>query len=42
MDEGQIVVDSIAPMRLADITDDLARESGFSDVEHLLQDERKH
>jgi hypothetical protein len=37
MDEGQIVVDSLVPMSLADITDDLARESGFSDVEHLLQ-----
>lgn len=36
MDEGQIVVDSIAPMSLADITDDLARESGFSDVKDLL------
>jgi hypothetical protein len=37
MDEGQIVVDSLVPMSLADITDDLARESGFSDVEHLVQ-----
>ena len=37
MDEGRIVVDSIAPIRLADITDDLARESGFSDVKNLLQ-----
>ena len=37
MDEGQIVVDSIAPMSIADITDDLARESGFSDVKDLLQ-----
>jgi hypothetical protein len=37
MDEGQIVIDSLVPMSLADITDDLARESGFSDVEHLLQ-----
>jgi hypothetical protein len=37
MDEGQIVVDSIAPMSIADVTDDLARESGFSDVKNLLQ-----
>ena len=37
MDEGQIVVDSIAPIRLADITYDLARESGFSSVKDLLE-----
>ena len=37
MDEGQIVVDSIEPIRLADITYDLARESGFSSVNDLLQ-----
>jgi len=37
MDEGHVVVDSITPIRLADITDDLARESGFSDVKDLLQ-----
>jgi hypothetical protein len=37
MDEGQIVVDSIRPIRLADITHDLARESGFSSVQDLLQ-----
>jgi hypothetical protein len=37
MDEGQIVVDSIVPIRLADITRDLARESGFSGVKDLLQ-----
>ena len=37
MDEGQIVVDSIVPIDLADITDDLARESGFSSVSDLLQ-----
>jgi hypothetical protein len=37
MDDGQIVVDSIVPMRIADITDDLARESGFSGVDDLLQ-----
>ena len=37
MDEGQIVVDSIAPIRLKDITHDLARESGFDSVEDLLR-----
>jgi len=37
MDEGHIVVDSIVKIRLADITYDLARESGFSSVDDLLQ-----
>lgn len=37
MDEGQIVVDSIARIRISDITYDLARESGFDSVEGLLQ-----
>src|SRR4029079_6636564 len=36
MDEGHIVVDSITPIRLRDITDDLARESGFSGMKDLL------
>jgi hypothetical protein len=36
MDEGHVVVDSISPIALGDITDDLARESGFQSVEHLL------
>ena len=36
MDDGQIVVDSIVPIRLRDITRDLARESGFSSVKDLL------
>ena len=36
MDEGHIVVDSIAPIPITDITDDLARESGFESVDHLL------
>lgn len=36
MDDGHIVVDSIVPMKLRDITDDLARESGFESVEDLL------
>lgn len=30
MDDGHIVVDSIAPITLADVTYDLARESGFA------------
>ena len=37
MDDGQIQVDSIVPIELADITYDLARESGFTSVEELLQ-----
>ena len=37
MDEGHIVVDSIAPMAVTDITSDLARESGFESVDDLLQ-----
>ena len=37
MDEGQIVVDSITPMRLRDITNELARESGFLNVKDLLE-----
>lgn len=36
MDEGLVVVDSITKIRLADITGDLARESGFSSVKDLL------
>lgn len=36
MDDGEIVVDSITPIRLKDITYDLARESGFSSVDDLL------
>ena len=36
MDEGHVVVDSIVPIRLKDITYDLARESGFSSVKDLL------
>jgi hypothetical protein len=36
MDEGHVVVDSIAPIELSDITYDLARESGFESVEALL------
>jgi len=37
MDEGHIVVDSIVSIRLADITHDLARESGFDSVKDLLE-----
>ena len=37
MDEGSIVVDSIAPMKKKDLTYDLARESGFESVEDLLK-----
>ena len=40
MDEGHVVVDSIVPIRLADITDDLARESGFKTVNDLLDTAR--
>jgi hypothetical protein len=36
MDDGHIVVDSIEPIRIKDITDDLARESGFENVKDLL------
>jgi hypothetical protein len=37
MDEGHVVVDAIMPMELADITDEIARESGFSTVKELLE-----
>jgi hypothetical protein len=37
MDDGHIVVDSITAISLNDITDDLARESGFPTVEELLR-----
>ena len=36
MDEGHIVVDSIAPIAVGDVTYDLARESGFENVDDLL------
>jgi hypothetical protein len=36
MDDGHVVVDSIAPIRLRDVTHDLARESGFESVEALM------
>jgi hypothetical protein len=37
MDEGHIVVDSITPTTLDDVTYDLARESGFESVDDLLR-----
>ena len=37
MEDGHIVVDSIEPIEVGDITYDLARESGFESVEALLQ-----
>ena len=37
MEEGNIVVESISRITLADITQDLARESGFDSVEDLLK-----
>jgi hypothetical protein len=37
MDEGAIEVDSIVPISFADITPDLARESGFEGVIDLLK-----
>jgi hypothetical protein len=37
MDEGHIVVDSIEPIALSDVTEDLAGESGFASVKDLLQ-----
>jgi len=36
MEDGQIVVDSIEPIEIDDITHDLARESGFASVDDLL------
>jgi hypothetical protein len=37
MDDGHIVVDSIAPITMKDVTYDLARESGFESVEDMMQ-----
>jgi len=36
MDDGHIVVESIEPIGLEDVTNDLARESGFANVDALL------
>jgi hypothetical protein len=37
MEEGHIVVDSIAEIGTSDITDELARESGFTSAEDLIE-----
>ena len=37
MDDGHVVVDSVAPIEMADITDDLARESGFDSAADLIE-----
>ena len=37
MDDGHIVVDSIEPIGMDDITHDLARESGFESADELLR-----
>lgn len=37
MDEGHIVVDSVDEIERTDITDDLARESGFKSADDLIQ-----
>ena len=37
MEDGHIVVDSIEPIGIDDITHDLARESGFESVDELLR-----
>lgn len=37
MDDGHIVVDSIVPIALDDVTDDLARESGFDGLDDLMR-----
>jgi hypothetical protein len=36
MDDGHIVVDSIDPIDIEDVTEELARESGFATVKELL------
>ncbi|HZS44742.1 MAG TPA: ASCH domain-containing protein [Blastocatellia bacterium] len=37
LDDGHIVVESIEPITMEDITDDLAQESGFDNVDSLMQ-----
>ena len=37
MDDGHIVVDSITPITMKDVTYDLARESGFESVDDMMQ-----
>jgi hypothetical protein len=36
MDDGHVVVESIEPMTLKDVTHELARESGFASADDLL------
>lgn len=40
MDEGHVVVESIEPIDIADVTHELARESGFESVDDLLRTAR--
>ena len=40
MDDGHVVVDSIEPITLEDVTYDLARESGFDSVEECWESQR--
>ena len=40
MDEGHVVVESVEPIDIADVTHDLARESGFDSVDDLLRTAR--
>jgi hypothetical protein len=37
MEEGEVEVDSVLPISLADVTPELARESGFKGVVDLLK-----
>ena len=40
MDDGFIVVDSVEPIRIKDVTASLARESGFATLKDLLSTAR--
>jgi hypothetical protein len=40
MDEGEIEIDSLVEITLADVTPDLARRSGFKTVDDLLETAR--
>jgi len=37
MEEGHVIVDSIEPITVADVSQELARESGFNTVDDLLK-----
>ena len=37
MESGYVVVDEIVPREADDVTDDLARESGFASVDALME-----